>query len=124
MTGLVVAILVLWKKSFGDLVHVSRGYFNLPKMSEDAETAAPRSGGLRSIRSVLRFFPFFRAFGAIEFSLILFLVATIDLVLRLAGNDPETGPLEIWMIACLPLAALTAGGYLLSILASSRLLQE
>jgi hypothetical protein len=56
--------------------------------------------------------------------LILFLVATIDLGLRLAGIDPATGPLEIWMIACLPLAALTAGGYLLSILASSRLRQQ
>jgi hypothetical protein len=135
--GMATAILVLLKKAFGDLVHVARAYQGLPKLSEDAEIAAPRSGGLRSLRGLLRFFPFFRAFGAIEYTLILFLVATADLVLRLTGVEAPLGGwfsysppgrplagealLRIWAVAQVPLAALTAGGYLLSILMSSRL---
>jgi phosphatidylglycerophosphate synthase len=115
--GMATAILVLLKKAFGDLVHVARSYFGWAKLSEDAELAAPRSGGLRSIRGMLRFFPFFRAFGAIEYSLILFVIATVDL-LQALGPD---GLLRIWAIIGVPLAALTALGYLIAILASSRL---
>jgi phosphatidylglycerophosphate synthase len=140
LIGMATAILVLLKKAFGDLVHVARTYQGWPKLSEDAELAAPRSTGLRSLRGLLRFFPFFRAFGAIEYSLILLVFATVDLVLRLTGVElsapgpgvvgdhplPDTALgyqliLRIWAVVALPLAALTAGGYLLSILASSRL---
>lgn len=115
--GLATAILVLLKKAAGDLVHVARTYQGWPKLSEDGEIAAPRSSGLRSVRGVLRFFPFFRAFGAIEYSLILFVIATVDLLQPL-GHE---GLLKIWAIVSLPLAALTALGYLVAILASSRL---
>jgi hypothetical protein len=107
-------------------------------MAEDAELAAPRSGGLRSLRGLLRFFPFFRAFGAIEFTLILAVLATVDGVLRLAGVEADTpgggwltngdqlayeAVLRAWMLLAIPLSLATAGGYLLSILASSRLRQ-
>ena len=121
MLGMLTAILVLGKKAIGDLVHVARTYFGWPKMSEDAEVAAPRAGGLRSVRSVLRFFPFFRAFGAIEYSLILFVLASVDAVLGLAGGSAEPEVLQWWMIIGVGLAAVTAGGYLLAILASNRL---
>ncbi|MBA8796174.1 phosphatidylglycerophosphate synthase [Friedmanniella endophytica] len=123
--GALVAVVVILKKSFGDLLHVARNAHGWTKMSEDAEIAAPRSAGLRSLRGMLRFFPFFRAFGAIEFSLILLVVATLDLVLGLAGAEPAGAQraLQVWMVVCIPLALLTAGGYLISILASSRLRQ-
>ncbi|GAA2096856.1 CDP-alcohol phosphatidyltransferase family protein [Microlunatus panaciterrae] len=136
--GALVAVVVILKKSFGDLVHVARTYSGWPKLSEDAELAAPRSGGLRSLRGILRFFPFFRAFGAIEFTLIVAVVATADLILRLAGAEATaagagagmlTGPeglvfeglLRGWLLLSIPLSLATAAGYLLSILASSRL---
>lgn len=134
--GLTISVLVLLKKSFGDLIHVARSYAGWPKLSEDAESAAPRAGGLRSLRGMLRFFPFFRAFGAIEFTLILFVIATADLILRLAGPESsahgagwltasgmlgDEALLRLWAVIALPLAALTALGYLVSILASSRL---
>lgn len=136
LIGALIAVVVVCKKSFGDLMHVARTASNWPKLSEDAELAAPRSGGLRSLRGMLRFVPFFRAFGAIEYSLILFVVATIDLLLRgltaerprvlsdqLAGGYgvPYEGALELWMVISIPLVLLTAAGYLVSILASSRL---
>lgn len=136
--GALIAVAVLLKKSFGDLVHVARTYTGWPKMSEDAELAAPRSGGLRSLRGILRFFPFFRAFGAIEYTLILAVFATIDVLLRLAGAEadaPGSGwwvqggqlayevVLRAWMLLSIPLALATAAGYLLSILSSNRLRQ-
>lgn len=116
--GLATAILVLLKKAFGDLVFVARNYQGWPKLSEAREIAAPRSAKLRSVRAVLHYFPFFRAFGAIEYSLILFVIATADLLQPL-GHE---GLLRIWAIVSVPLAALTALGYLVAILASSRLL--
>lgn len=135
--GLVIAVLVLLKKAFGDLIHVARSYVGWAKLGEDAEAAAPRTGGLRSLRGLLRFFPFFRAFGAIEFSLILLVIATADLVVRLASGETApsggswlTGPggglgdealLRLWAVICMPLAGLTALGYLVSILSSNRL---
>jgi phosphatidylglycerophosphate synthase len=136
--GALVGIVVVLKKSVGDLVHVARTYSGWPKMAEDAELAAPRSSGLRSLRGLLRFVPFFRAFGAIEFTLILAVLATVDLLLRLAGVEaPSPGAgwwseggrlayeavLRGWMVLAVPLSLATAGGYLLSILASSRLRQ-
>ncbi len=123
--GALVAVVVILKKSFGDLLHVARNAYGWTKMSEDAELAAPRSSGLRSLRGALRFVPFFRAFGAIEYSLILLLVATVDAVLAaLTGHTmrPEA-VLQGWMVLSIPLVLLTAGGYLVSILASSRLRQ-
>lgn len=134
--GALIAVAVLLKKSFGDLVHVARTSAGWPKMSEDAELAAPRSGGLRSLRGILRFFPFFRAFGAIEYTLILAVLATVDVLLRFAGvqaDAPGSGwwtqgdllayevVLRAWMLLSIPLALATAAGYLLSILSSSRL---
>ena len=136
LIGALVAVVVLLKKSFGDLLHVARTASGWPKLSEDADLAAPRSGGLRSVRGLFRFFPFFRAFGAIEYSLILFVVATVDLLLRgltveaprfvrpaLVGGFgvPYQSVLQVWMVLSIPLVLLTAAGYLLSILASSRL---
>lgn len=134
--GLVISVLVLLKKSFGDLVHVARSHSGRPQLDESAEAAAPRAGGLRSLRSMLRYFPFFRAFGAIEFTLILFVIGTADLILR-AGGVEAPGPgsehrmagyalgyeglLRIWAVIAMPLALLTAAGYLTAILSSNRL---
>lgn len=134
--GALVAVVVLMKKAFGDLIHVARTYAGWPKLSEDSERAAPRSGALATVRAVLKFIPFFRAFGAIEYTLILAVVASADALLRLAGLEAtgagggllvsdgqlvRDGLLRGWMLLSIPLALATAGGYLLAILASSRL---
>lgn len=133
--GALVAVVVLMKKAFGDLIHVARTYAGWPKLSEDSDRAAPRSGVLAAVRAVLKFIPFFRAFGAIEYTLILLVIATADLVLRLVGLESGAGDgllfvdgqlvrdglLRIWMLVSIPLSLATAGGYLLAILASSRL---
>ena len=100
--------MVLLKKSFGDIVHVARHYAGLPKGDEDAQVAASRSAGLRSARSLLRFFPFFRAFIAMEFTLLALLALVLD-------QD------RALVIALVPIAAITAAGHLAAIVTSQRL---
>ena len=80
-----------------------------------------RSAGLRSARSLLRFFPFFRAFVAIEFSLITLAVATLGLVLAELGLVGDGVMLQWWLALSLPLALMTAGGFLMMIVTSHRL---
>lgn len=118
--GALVGCLVVLKKSFGDLVFVARLYAGLAKGEESAESGASRSAGLRSARRLLRFFPFFRAFVAIEFTLITLVVATVDVVLAAMGVVDEGAILAGWLLLSLPLALATAGGFLLMIVTSRR----
>ena len=118
--GALVGCLVVLKKSFGDLVLVARLYFGLAKGDESAESGASRSAGLRSARSLLRFFPFFRAFVAIEYTLITLFFATVDVVLARLGAVDDGVVLRGWMLLSLPLALATAGGFLMMIVTSRR----
>lgn len=118
--GALVGCLVVLKKSFGDLVFVARLYAGLAKGEESAESGASRSAGLRSARSLLRFFPFFRAFVAIEYTLITLVAATVGVVLTWLGAVDEGVVLRGWLLLSLPLALATAGGFLLMIVSSRR----
>lgn len=113
--GALTAVVVLLNKAFGDLIHVARGYAKLPLLSEDAGVAAVRVSVLRRVRRGLKAVPFYRAFVALEFSLIALVAAVIDLVV---DGDPA---LEFWAIMMLPLAVLLAIGHLTAILLSRRL---
>src|SRR5207237_7824 len=68
--GALTSVVVLLNKSCGDLIHVARGYARLPLLSESAEVAAVRVGVLRRARNGLKRLPFYRAYVAVEFSLI------------------------------------------------------
>ncbi|MCW2494167.1 CDP-alcohol phosphatidyltransferase family protein [Jatrophihabitans sp.] len=113
--GALTGTVVLLNKSFGDLIHVARGYARLPLLSEDASVAAVRVGLLRRLRSLLKLAPFYRAFVALEFSLICLVAASIDAIV--GGHDVLRG----WAIAMLPLAVLLSAGHLAAILLSRRL---
>jgi phosphatidylglycerophosphate synthase len=113
--GALTAVVVLLNKSFGDLIHVARGYGRLPLLSEDAAVARVRVGALARLRGALKAFPFFRSFVALEYSLITLAFATWDLV---AGGHAA---MHVWGVVMLPLAVLTAAGHLVAILLSSRL---
>jgi hypothetical protein len=69
---------------------------------------APRAGVLRSLRHALRFVPFYRAFVAMEFTL-------LALAAEIAGLTDEL------LIVLIPVAAITALGHLAAILTSDRL---
>jgi phosphatidylserine synthase len=113
--GLLIAVLVLLTRTETALVHVARAESGKPLVVDSEAVAAPRGSGLRSIRRAFRFMPFFRAFVAIEFTLIAFVAAVVDAI---AGDLVGT---RVLLVALLPVAAVTATGHLLAILASSRL---
>jgi hypothetical protein len=110
-----VSVLVLYNKSLNDMVHVSRAYNNLPRLEEKAEVAAPRSGGLRRVRSLARFFPFHRAYHSVELTILALIAAVIDVPLGdLGATRFLVGFLAIFGV-------ITVIGHLASILSSSRL---
>ena len=116
LLGALTAIVVVLNKGIGDLVHVSRASAGLPPLADDGQAAAPRGGLLRRLRSALRFVPFFRAFVAIEFTLLVLAVALADLLL---GTDGAVVDVAVRVMPVL--AVVIAGGHLAGILASARL---
>jgi phosphatidylglycerophosphate synthase len=113
--GLVIAVLVLLIKGESALVTVARAEAGLPPAADTAAVAAPRAGLLRRARRALGRLPFYRAFVAVEATL---------LALAAAIVDSATGSLDgsrALVIALVPVAGVTAAGHLVAILASNRL---
>ena len=113
--GLAVAVLVLMIKAESHLVHVARAEAGRPAVLDTEETAAPRAAAARRLRRALRFVPFFRAFVAVEATILALGAAIVDAV---AGDLAGTRGLVLLL---LPLAAITAGGHLVGVLSSNRL---
>jgi phosphatidylglycerophosphate synthase len=106
--GLVAAVLVLLIKGESALVTVARAEAGLPPAGDTREIAAPRVSGLRRVRRALGYLPFFRAFVAVEATL-------LALAAQIAGLTEE------WVVALVVITAITAAGHLLAILTSERL---
>ena len=106
--GLVAAVLVLFIKGESALVTVARAEAGLPPAGDTRAIAAPRATGLRRLRRALGYIPFFRAFVAVEATL-------LALAAQIAGLTNE------WVIALVVICAITAAGHLLAILTSERL---
>jgi phosphatidylglycerophosphate synthase len=113
--GLLVAVVVLLNKAFTDLVHVARAKTGRPPLEDVADTARSRVSGLAAVRRAVGYLPFFRAFVAIEASLLALLAGIVDVA---HGDLLGT---QVLVVALLPLAIVTAGGHLLGVLTSSRL---
>jgi phosphatidylglycerophosphate synthase len=113
--GLLAAVLALLVRTESALVHVARLEAGKPAVEDTAAVAAPRASGMRRLRRWVGFFPFFRAFVAVEASLLALAAALLDL----AVGDLEAT--RVLVIALVPVAAITAAGHLLAILTSERL---
>jgi phosphatidylglycerophosphate synthase len=113
--GLVVSVLVLLIKGESALVTVARAEAGLPPAGDTREVAAPRASGLRRIRRALGFAPFFRAFVAVEATLLALIAAIVDTA---SGGHDGTRVLVIALVAT---TAITAAGHLVAILTSDRL---
>jgi phosphatidylserine synthase len=113
--GLVVAVLVLLNKAFTDLVHVARAQTGLPVLQDAPETARSRVSGMAAVRRAFGYVPIFRAFIAVEATLLALVAGVVDVV---HGDVLGTQWLVVVMV---PLAVVTAGGHLLGVLTSSRL---
>ncbi len=113
--GLIAAILVLLVKSETALVTVARAEAGQPLAADTADVAAPRAGGLRRVRRLLGYLPFFRAFVAMEATLLALGAAVAD---ELSDSLDGTRTL---VVALVVIGAITAIGHLAAILASKRL---
>lgn len=111
--GLATAVLVLFIKSETDLVHVARAYDGRPVLSDEETEMKPR--GLRSLRSLIAYFPFHRALLAIELSALALLASIVDTV------DGSLIGSQALAIVLVPVALIVVAGHLLSILVSRRL---
>lgn len=113
--GLVLSVMVLLIKSETVLVSVARAESGRPKAEDAPSVAAPRGGLLRRIRRAVGVLPFYRAFVAVEFSLLALAAAIAD-----AAAGDRIGS-RVLVIALLPVGAVTLVGHLVAILASDRL---
>ncbi len=113
--GLVVSVLQLLVKSETALVHVARMESGRPLVEDTREVAAPRAGLLRQARAILRFAPFFRAFVAMEATLLALTAAVIDV------SRDDLDATRVLVLALVAVGALTAVGHLAAILTSKRL---
>jgi phosphatidylglycerophosphate synthase len=113
--GLVAAVLQLLVKAETALVHVARLESGLGKVEDTQAAAAPQRGLLRSARSALGHLPFYRAFVAIEFTLLTLAAAVVDSV---RGDLDGSRALVLGLVA---VGVVTALGHLAAILASKRL---
>jgi phosphatidylglycerophosphate synthase len=113
--GLVVAVLVLLNKAFTDLVFVARVKTGRPMLDDVAATTRSHVSGLAALRRGLGYVPIFRAFIAVEASLLALVAGVVDVARGdLLGS-------QVLLIILVPLAIFTAGGHLLGVLTSSRL---
>ena len=113
--GLIAAVLVLLIKGESALVTVARAEAGRPPAGDTREVAAPRPGALRLVRRALGLIPFYRAFVAVEATLLALAAAIADV-----ATGDETGS-RVLVIALLVATAITAAGHLVAILASDRL---
>jgi phosphatidylglycerophosphate synthase len=108
MLGLVAAVLVLLIKGESALVTVARAEAGRPPAEDTVAVAAPHPGVLRVARRVLGFIPFYRAFVAVELTL-------LALAAEILGLTEEL------VIALVVATGITAAGHLLAIVTSARL---
>jgi phosphatidylglycerophosphate synthase len=108
MLGLVASVLVLLIKGESALVTVARAEAGMPPPADTVAVAAPRPGLLRSARRMLGLLPFYRAFIAVEATL-------LALAAEILGLTEEL------VVALVVITGITAAGHLLAIVTSARL---
>jgi phosphatidylglycerophosphate synthase len=113
--GLLIAVLVLLIKGESALVGVARAESGRPPASDTRAVAAPRAAGLARLRRAAGFAPFFRAFVAMEATLLALAAAIVDTFVDDLGGS------RALVIALVAVGAVTAVGHLLAILTSARL---
>ena len=113
--GLVVALVVLLNKAFTDLVHVARAKTGRPVLEDVAATTRSKVSGLAAVRRAMGYLPIFRAFVAVEASLLALVAGVVDVA---RGDLLGT---QVLVAVMVPLALVTAGGHLVGVLTSSRL---
>ncbi|MCD1285532.1 MULTISPECIES: CDP-alcohol phosphatidyltransferase family protein [unclassified Brevibacterium] len=120
LAGTVLAGFVLLNKALNDMVHVSRAFNGLDKLTDSKEATALTPGLVAKLKRAARFVPFHRIYHSVEMSL----MAVIASVVTMIAMPLEGGPLfgERWLILIMaPLCLLSVIGHFMAIMASKRL---
>jgi phosphatidylglycerophosphate synthase len=115
LIGALLAVLVLFNKSLNDMVHVSRAYNDLPKLADTKTVGTPQASGIRRLRSVARFFPFYRAYHSVELTLLALVAGIID---AFVGDLAAT---RVLVAALAILGVVTIIGHFVAIVSSGKL---
>jgi phosphatidylglycerophosphate synthase len=113
--GLIVAVIQLLVKAETSLVHVARAQTRMAPVQDRRVVAEPSAGTLRKLRALAGRLPFYRAYVAVEASILAFAAAIADALL---GNLNGT---RLLLSALVLSGLITFVGHLASILASQRL---
>jgi phosphatidylglycerophosphate synthase len=113
--GLVAALMVLLIKGESALVAVARLESGLPPAADTQAVAAPRPTGLRRVRRAMGALPFYRAFVAMEATVLALAAAIVDAI---AGDLIGS---RVLIVALVAMTAITALGHLVAIITSDRL---
>lgn len=115
LIGALLAVLVLFNKSLNDMVHVSRAYNDLPKLVDTKSVGTPQVAGVRRLRALARFFPFYRAYHSVELTLLALVAGVVDAFI---GDLTAT---RVLVAALAIMGVVTIVGHLIAILSSSKL---
>ena len=115
LIGALLAVLILFNKSLNDMVHVARAYNDLPKLADTRSVGMPQVGGVRRLRSLARFLPFYRAYHSVELTLLALVAGVID---AFVGDLTAT---RLLVAALAVLGVVTVVGHLIAILSSNKL---
>jgi phosphatidylglycerophosphate synthase len=113
--GLIVAVIQLLVKAETSLVHVARSHSKMAPVQDRRAVAEPRAGALRRLRSFAGHLPFYRAYVAVEASILALVAAVAD---ALVGNLDGS---RVLIVALVVTGLVTFVGHLASILTSQRL---
>jgi phosphatidylglycerophosphate synthase len=113
--GLLVAVLQLFVKAETSLVHVARMRSGMTTMQDSQAVAAPSGGFLRGARNVFGHLPFYRAFVAVESTLLALAAALVD------HARGDLGGTRVLLVGLVGVGVITAIGHLAAILTSQRL---
>jgi phosphatidylglycerophosphate synthase len=113
--GLMAAVLVLLIKGESALVTVARAEAGLPVAADTVAVASPRASGLARLRRMVGALPFYRAFVAMEATMLALAAAIVDAI---AGDLIGS---RVLVIALVAMTAITALGHLVAIITSDRL---
>jgi hypothetical protein len=113
--GLIVAVIQLLVKAETSLVHVARSHSKMSPVQDRRVVAEPRAGALRRMRGLAGRLPFYRAYVAVEASILAFAAAVADALL---GNLHGS---RVLLAALVVSGLITFVGHLASILTSQRL---
>jgi hypothetical protein len=94
---------------------VARSEAGLPVVADTQAVAAPRPSGLRRMRRAMGALPFYRAFVAMEATMLALAAAIVDAI---AGDLIGS---RVLVIALVAMTAITALGHLVAIITSDRL---